>query len=317
MTSQSAAQLAKEPQGPKGFPVEVVCPACHGDLTANLSGLVCMQCGRQYGLSNTFPDLVIGERFDDQTSLEKILYEERSNADLTLNYFLPLFRKMWANPARPPRLLSLGCGSGVDVDLLTEHGFECIGIDCGNRSRVWERRHQKSRLLLANGKHLPFPDCSFDAVFCGCVFPHVGVIGDSSCVSPSYFQERLTLAGEMARVLNEDGKILVSSPNRLFPLDLFHGREEGSLKPKFNRRSNPFLLSMRDYQELFAQVGFGSAQALPPKNYWGFIRSKHSWKGRLLGMPVRSLFWSVSALPFLRNTMINPWLVLLMERTQA
>jgi SAM-dependent methyltransferase len=275
--------------------------------------MTCRCCGREYRFDRGFPDLIVDERFDDPTTMQKIQYEECSNADLTLNYLLPLFRQLW--PTRGCRLLSLGCGTGVDVDLLTREGFECVGIDCGNRAKVWERREQKSQLILANGKHLPFPDESFDGVFCGCVFPHVGVVGDSSKVTAQYQSERFRLAREIGRVLRSNGKVIVSSPNRLFPLDLFHGREEGSLRPKWNWPGEPFLLSAHDYARLFRPAGLTRVVPLPVRNYWGFIRSRHSLDGWILGLPVRTLFWIASQVRLLRASPINPWLVLLLEKT--
>jgi SAM-dependent methyltransferase len=276
------------------------------------TALTCARCQREYPFDHGFPDLIVDERFDDPTTAEKLRYEEQSNADLTRSYLLPLFRRLW--PKRVPRLLSLGCGTGVDVDLLIGEGFECMGIDCGNRARAWERREQKSQLILANGKHLPFPDESFDAVFCGCVFPHVGVVGDTSLVSACYHTERLRLAGEIGRVLKSDGKVIVSSPNRLFPLDLFHGRDEGHLWPKWNWPGRRFLLSARDYAGLFRPAGMTHVVPLPVRKYWGFIRSRRSFHGWILGVPVRTLFLIVSQIRMLRTSPFNPWLVLLLER---
>jgi SAM-dependent methyltransferase len=297
----------------EGSPADLIrCPLCHGILDQIGLELSCRGCSREFPFRHGFPDLIVDERFNDPTTVEKIQYEERSNADLTQNYLVPLFRQLW--PDHNARLLSLGCGTGIDVDLLTREGFECIGIDCGNRTKVWEGREQRSHLILANGKHLPFPNQSFDGVFCGCVFPHVGVVGDSSQVTAQYNAERSRLAGEIGRVLKSNGKVIVSSPNRLFPLDLFHGREEGSLRPKWNWPGRPFLLSAGDYARLFRPSGFTQVIPLPVGNYWGFIRSKHSLRGWMLGMPVRSLFWIVSQVPLLRTSPLNPWLVLLLAR---
>ena len=312
-TAQPAVQSEAGPQPGLDF---LVCPLCHGPLEPLAAALHCRACDRGFPLRDGFPDLVIGERFDDPTSREKMMYEEQSNADLTRNYLLPLFRQLWSRRTPPPRLLSLGCGSGTDVDLLTSEGFDCVGIDCGNRSQVWERRERKSRFVLANGKHLPFADGSFDGVFCGCVFPHVGVVGDSCQVATDYWQERSCLAREMGRVLRPGGKVIVSSPNRLFPLDLFHGREEGSLRPKWNSPALPFLLSARDYAKLFQPTGLTRMRPLANRNYWGFIRSRHSLKGLILGLPVRALFWTVSEFNFLRSSPLNPWLVLLLEKPE-
>ena len=299
------------------YPVRLVCPACRKPLQISEVKLSCDSCRAVYHFENGIPDLVIGGRFEDDDDRDRTAYEEQSNAFTTENYMLPLFQKLFLGK-KQAKLLSLGCGSGMDVDRLTTAGFDIVGIDCGSRSAVWPHREQKQRLYLANGKHLPFEDQSFDAVYCGCVFPHVGVEGDSNRVLPNYFEERLSIAQEMGRVLRPGGHVFVSSPNRLFPFDLFHGRTPENPLPRFNPPSNPFLLSFNDYKKLFTSSGCNQFQLLPITNYWGFIRRKTSIKGRLIAFPVQSLFQLVSAEPLqgLRGSPISPWLSVLMSKPQ-
>jgi SAM-dependent methyltransferase len=206
----------------------------------------------------------------------------------------------------------------MDVDVLCDAGFDCVGIDCGNRTAAWPRRVEKKRFLLANGQNLPFEDRSFDGIFCGCVFPHVGVIGDSYRVGSHYRKQRLQLAREMSRVLRPEGKILVSSPNRLFPFDIFHGRTPGSYRPRPYWPGDPFLLSLADYRSLFSACGLSKAEPLPVAGYWSFFRSRRSWKGYLLGLPIRSAFWLASRpeLSAIRCSPMNPWIVVLVEKAE-
>ena len=295
----------------------LVCPKCRSALMALPQQYRCTVCASEYPLTGGFPDLIVGERFDDPSDMALLKYEENSNADLTANYWTPLFKRLWAGTGRrEPRLLSVGCGTGVDVEMLHKEGFDSVGIDCGNRTAVWPRRANSDRLLLANGKHLPFDDNSFDAAFCGCVFPHVGVVGDSNVPAPDVDEQRFEIAREMVRILRPGGYVIVSSPNRWFLFDIFHGRTPGSYKPRFNSPASRFLLSVGDYQRLFMRAGTGRATALPVENYWGFIRSRHSLKGVLFGMPVRFVFWLVSrpGMGVLRGSPINPWVVVMLQK---
>lgn len=109
---------------------------------------------------------------------------------------------------------------------------------------------------------------------------------------------------------------MVSSPNRLFPLDLFHGRTPEQPWPRINLPTSRFLLSASDYRRLFQSAGGNFLRLLPVQGYWGFIRMKKTLKGRLLAFPVDTVFRLVSTplLRFLRGSPINPWLVALFTR---
>jgi SAM-dependent methyltransferase len=297
-------------------PVRLVCPACRAELNTISQCLVCAQCGGEYRHENGFPNLIIGARFGDQPNPDRSAYEELSNEHTTRQYLLPAFRALFPDRSRPRRLLSVGCGTGVDVDVLSEAGFDITGVDCGSRCEVWPRRRFPERLLLANGMNLPFEDAAFDLAYCGCVFPHVGTLGDSHRMGPGYREERLELAMEMTRVVQPGGYVLVSSPNRLFPVDLFHGRTNAHPLPRLNPPGSPFLLSAADYRGLFRQAGCNLFRLLPVEGYWGFVNRKSCWTGRILVFPVECLFWLVSREPlrFLRGLPISPWLVLLMRK---
>lgn len=294
--------------------IRLVCPMCHGELIWSRTQIGCSRCNAEYSYENGIPDLIRGGRFDDEDDAERTAYETLTNDYLTSNYWLPVFQRLFPKPGA--RLLSLGCGAGIDVDKLAAAGFNIAGIDCGNRSKAWPSRQHPERLCLANGRHLPYADQTFDLVYCGCVFPHVGVEGDSNRVTPRYWQDRLEIAREMTRVLRPGGKVLVSSPNRWFPLDLFHGRNPAQPYPRWNPPTSRFLLSAGDYRRLFGEAGCNRFEALPVRGYWGFLRMKQHCKGRLFAFPVETLFSLVShsAFAWLRPSPLNPWIVILGEK---
>jgi len=294
------------------FPVPVGCPLCKSAMLAAGQDITCSPCEKTFGHSMGFPDLIIGDRFDDDSSDELLCNEEQNTIHTIENYWLPKFTSLVPNKDTPSKILSLGCGAGMEIDQLRDSGFNAVGIDNGNRTRVWTRRSHKDALFMANGMHLPFEDNTFDAAFCGCVFPHVGVQGDTFKVRDDYWEQRLNVAREMTRVVRPGGTIIVSSPNRLFPLDLFHGRAIGTYKTPINPPWRKFLLSKGDYARLFREAGCtGPANAESIKGYWGFCRTKNSLKGRLVSLPVKAMFslGSNGLTPFLRASPLLPWIV--------
>jgi SAM-dependent methyltransferase len=306
---------------PFGAPVPVVCPTCRSVLDAGVTEIRCRACQSAFAYSHGVPDLIVGGRYDDPTPEWAIRNEEESLRETTARYWLPLFRGLLSFPeTTAPTVLSLGCGTGTDVELLAENGFNAVGIDCGKRAAEWSaRRRWPRRYLMANGKHMPFPDAIFDAVFCGCVFPHVGVQGVTYRVTPDYQEQRDELAREMARVLKPGGKIVTCNPNRWFPFDIFHEHTA----EKFVLRPTPpwarLLLSRGDYERMFRRAGCRRTTALPVENYWGFTHSRKTLKGRIFSAPVRLLFWLASRdmLKPLRSSCLNPWLIVLIEKDPA
>ncbi|MDA0765228.1 MAG: methyltransferase domain-containing protein [Verrucomicrobia bacterium] len=292
------------------FPVEILCPRCQKEqLFVEGDQIRCPHCEASFGFEDRIADLIVGDRFPDEIQEEELLYEDECIRDATNNYWLPTFLRHTSRGNKPLQVLSLGCGTGIDIDLLTDEGFSTMGIDNGNRTRLWTLRKYPNRLLLANGLHMPFADNTFDLIYCGCVFPHIGVEGDSYKVTDHYLEERQLLANEMVRVTKPGGQLFMASPNRLFPLDIFHGRTQGKHIPRCNVSMAPFLLSTGDYRKLFLKAGCHSVNALPSKGYWGFLRSGRSLKGRLISLPVRTLFSMTSSLKVLHGSFFNPWIV--------
>lgn len=303
-------------KGPVGDSLELVCPETRQPLVYGDDCLIRNssdgQAAKEWSFENGFPDLVVGGRFDDETDEQCRCYEITSNEYSTEHYWIPLFRKQFAKElaeGKKPRLLSVGCGIGVEVDMLCDAGFACYGIDNGNRTKDWPKRKNSEGLLLANAMHMPFNDGAFDAVFCGCVFPHVGVVGDSNVTSEVYLEDRQKLADEMVRVTRKGGLVVACSPNRMCPFDIFHGRSPGSYLPRFNPPGSHFLLSIGDYKRMFRSAGCAAVNSLPVEGFWGFVTMNQSWKGKLMSAPIKFSFQlaSTDAFRFLRPTPIVPW----------
>ena len=305
---------------PSPPPAWLICPRCGaGGLVARGDGLACRGCGAAYGRENGFLNLLKDprDRFADDSGCCDHENEERSNALTTQSYYLPLWARLkrrLADGNRPLRVLSAGCGVGVDVDIHCDHGLDAWGIDCGGRVAHWPQRRRRSRLLIANVKAVPFATGSFDVVKTDCLLPHVGVAGDTTRVVPTYGEQRLAVARELTRVVRPGGLLIMANPNRLCPIDLFH---KGQMKGgrglgRFHSPRERFLLAFEDYRHLFVESCCCAAiETLPIAHYWNFsTMSTHPLRRHLV--PLLKAYFallSVPALPALRRSPLNPWLM--------
>ncbi len=291
----------------------------HAPLEAVGETLVCRTCDKVFQQENGCWDLIRGERFNDDKCECMWCNEENTGRHLSENYVIPLLRREFAG--RDPatiRILSIGCGVGSDVEALNNAGFEAYGIDAGNRSEFWARRNHSERYYLANAKHLPFAAGTFDVILMGCVLPHIGVGDDTYSTQSGFKEDREMAAEEMIRVTAEGGRMIVSSPNRLCPVDFFHRENVASHMPRFHSPGESFLLSVADYGRLL-KVGeqCKSIETLPLRGYWGFYSSSTYLLGRILQIPVRFYFDHLMSWRWtskLRPTGLNPWLILLVRR---
>lgn len=301
-------------QLPAQPPVKLVCPRCHGELKWERERAMCVGCSASYPVVEGVADLIVGDGYDDDTPESAIINEETTNRDTVDRYWAPLFRALWPDGGAGRTILSLGCGVGADVERLVESGFDAMGIDNGKRVGRWARRSCQERLVRGDGKKMPFDSASFDAIFCGCVFPHVGVVGTTYQTTKDCSEQRLELAAEVARVLKPGGRFISCNPNRFFPFDIFHGHQAGKLTLRPTMPWHKLLLSRGDYLRMFARFGCSRATALPVENYWTFTNSRKTRKGRILSAPLILLFRLVSRVEVLRGSPLNPWLVVMLEK---
>lgn len=116
---------------------------------------------------------------------------------------------------RAPRVMDLGCGRGDSVDQFRalEPAVRWIGVDIEHSLEVDERSRDDAEFVTFNGVDLPFPDASFDLVYCKQVLEHV--------------RRPDALVGEVARVLAPDGWFAGSTSQ----LEAFHSRSVFNLTP--------------------------------------------------------------------------------------
>jgi len=136
---------------------------------------------------------------------------------------------------RSARLLDVGAGEGALVARYRALGRDIVGVDTAYESEIVE----KADLLS-----LPFDDRSFDAVLCLDVLEHVTLLEQPKALT------------EIARVLKDDGLLIMSVPN----LAHLHSRFKFFFAGKLTRTSavdrHPGDRPLAEYLELLAGTGF-------------------------------------------------------------
>ena len=291
--------------------VNFACPLCKQPVLTIPAGWNCPACERTFapGLHRS-PNFLIGSGFTEDHDHARDLHEEKTARVTVEGYLLPLLRRTF--PDQPPsaiRVLDVGCGVGMYVDLLCEAGYDAWGVDAGrHRPNLWARRKHPERLVLADGEALPFPEASFDFLFCAGVIEHVGCDGDARHPSPGYQQQRLRFARENVRVVRSGGLLNYTCPNRHFPFDLWHRNTEDN-PFRFHWPWDPFLFTLGDFRRLFVdQCACSGVTALPIGGYWGFLRlNKTPWQ-RFGCRLAKVWFETLGSWPWVRGTGMNPWL---------
>lgn len=108
------------------------------------------------------------------------------------------------------KILDLGCGNGISSRLLHQANFDVVGTDISplflQDAQNWESLHDGPRLRyqVCDVLELPFEDDSFDVICSNELIEHLPDVE--------------TALKEMARVVRQDGRVLLSGPNLCSPL---------------------------------------------------------------------------------------------------
>ncbi len=204
------------------------------------------------------------------------------NIRRTLEFTIPLLKHLInIENKNKIKILSVGCGNGEDVETLVDYGFNgTFGIDIDKDwEREWRNKKHKEKLFLMDARNTLFPDNFFDIILCYDIIEHMGE-------GKSYSErkkEREKFANEILRILKKEGYIILTTPNKLFPLDTGHGVNKYGVRIHFPWRED-FLLSYSEIKTLFKNC---KIKTIPFGKYWIFKK-------------VKKYFWIKSILPLIK-----------------
>lgn len=295
-----------------------VCPACQGRLTIDGRVIACMGCDARYAVNGEgYADFsAAASGVVDSTTEEYSDLQTHSGPRVFQEYFVPYLRDRQAH-----RVLDFGCGVGLGVPLIVAQGFDAYGADLPSLARYWRRHGQPADRFVCTDPRvaLPFPDGFFDTVIALGVVEHIGTTTGHITLSPAYQQERARFAAELLRVTRPGGSIVISCPNKSFPVDVQHGPYDaetpaGRLRMWIYERTlvnvhavsgTNHLLSYGELEHLFAAGS--SFRALPLTGYFGFLSFRDSPIRRALVAPAKAYFAHLPSR--LRRSGLNPYLL--------
>ncbi|GMV92279.1 MAG: hypothetical protein AMXMBFR82_20570 [Candidatus Hydrogenedentota bacterium] len=301
----------------------LVCPRTHHPLVDRDGALFCPETGDTYSPNEEgYFDFTLDPAFYEMESTSEDYAEEQQ---ASWRRFYDEFLKPWADRDDAKRILEVGCGVGMGIRYFAEEGYESYGLDIPCLSKFWKRIGNDPRhFILGDGAAMPFPDDYFDAVYTLGTIEHIGTKVGHYTLADNYQETRIAFAREMLRVTKPGGRLLVTCPNKSFPIDIHHeptddATPEGSMRFRryvFDRFGmtlhKPFgkyhLFSFGELRRLFCVDNNASAaEALPLKHYFAFKRTGSLGLLRLFKGAIVSYVENMPAV--LRRSCFNPFLV--------
>ncbi len=162
------------------------------------------------------------------------------------------------------RILELGAGDGWQASLLTQHGFTVTPVDIASTTAGTT---PFVPITLYDGRTLPFPDASFDAVYSSNVLEHV--------------RDFESIQAELARVLTPGGVAVHCVPSAVWRIWTTLGHPFHAARWVWNSRRHPaFHASQSQIHRVTDRLGGnGLLQLLR----LGLIAPRHGEYGNLIG----------------------------------
>lgn len=229
---------------------------------------------------------------------------------------------------RGESICSAGCGTGYDVEVLCNLGYDAYGFDPGVRTNDWSARRPEvsQRLKMGFAQDIPFGRDRFDVVYALEVIEHVGCEDGQWKLLPNHFEIRRQFLESCLDMLKPGGRMLVSTSHRLCPLDPGHGHHYTWLTQFVLQKTGitlavpwhekNFVLSRGDLVRLLAATRYRNRyfmKRLPVRNYLAHSRvgANHAFLKRCIDAHM-----AIVSLPLLIASPLNPVLVVEIRKSQ-
>lgn len=303
----------------------LVCPECRGALASyGNSNIQCAECKSIFAVTvEGYIDFVGDSEISGKVSTTEKKAEAQASA--AARRIDDEYIKPYLNKEPFERILDVGCGVGRLVTSMVSEGYEAYGVDLPCLSPYWKQAgNARERFFCSAADKLPFPDSSFDVVISMGVIEHIGTGVGHCTLSENYWRLRQGYADELLRVTAGGGRIMISCPNKHFPVDLQHEVKDQFTPRTFinSLRENIYsltglnvhkvwgryhLLSYAEVKRLFCESGYASScKPLPLKGLFGFDRMK-SGAMRPIGRAGKMYLELMPAI--IRPTFLNPYLL--------
>jgi 2-polyprenyl-6-hydroxyphenyl methylase/3-demethylubiquinone-9 3-methyltransferase len=206
-----------------------------------------------------------------------------------VGYAVKVLKSLNINP-QGKTALEVGSGGGILTEEISKMGFTTTGIDPAEESVQTAREHAKISGLnitydKGTGENLPYPDQSFDCVFCCDVLEHV--------------RDLPKVISEISRVLKPKGIFIYDTLNRTFisklvAIKIWQEWKRWAFMPP-NLHVWKMFIKPEELKDLLSKNGFewkdhvGSEPNIPIPKMLGYLRkrAKGEWTYADLGKNFR------------------------------
>lgn len=242
------------------------------------------------------------------------------------DHFVPNYLRQFLRTS--DRIVSIGCGLGYDVRLLCSLGYDAYGLDPGSRTSAWKTYPDslRRRLRMGFAEDLPFGHECCDFAYALEVIEHVGCEDGIWKLLPDAREVRHRFIESCLAMLKPGGRLLLSTSNRLCPVDVGHAHHytrftDASARTVGINLAIPwhqanFVWSFGDVARYVSETSFGSKCRVEAVTSVGYpSQSSNGNRSRALVRSLSGAFLRAVNLEPIRTSFLNPILVAMITRS--